>query len=139
MGARFWISVVAIFIVSMLIGFVVHGFVLHDDYAQLPNLMRTEEDAQGHFAWMILAHVSMALGFTWIYRKGREAGKPALGQGLRFGAAVAVMMCIPMYLIYYAVQPWPEGIVVKQIVYDVIGMLLLGVVVALVNQDAKTA
>ena len=139
MGARFWISVVVIFVVSMLIGFVVHGFVLHDDYAQLPNLMRTEEDAQSHFAWMILAHVSMALGFTWIYRKGREAGKPAIGQGLRFGAAVAVMMCIPMYLIYYAVQPWPEGIVVKQIVYDVIGMLLLGVVVALVNQDPKAA
>jgi magnesium-transporting ATPase (P-type) len=139
MGARFWISVVAIFVVSMLIGFVVHGFALHDDYAQLPNLMRTEADQMGHFGWMILAHVLMALGFTWIYRKGREAGKPAIGQGLRFGAAVAVMMCIPMYLVYYTVQPWPEGIVVKQIVYDVIGMLLLGVVVALVNQDPKTA
>lgn len=139
MGARFWISVVVIFVVSMLIGFVVHGFVLHDDYAQLPNLMRTEADAQGHFGYMILAHVSMALGFTWIYRKGREAGKPAIGQGLRFGAAVAVLMCIPMYLIYYAVQPWPGVVIVKQIVYDVIGMLVLGVVVALVNQDPKTA
>ena len=139
MGGRFWISVVVIFVVSMLIGFAVHGVVLHDDYAQLPNLMRTEADAQGHFGYMILAHVCMALGFTWIYRKGREAGKPAIGQGLRFGAAVAVLMCIPMYLIYYAVQPWPGVVIVKQIVYDVIGMLLLGVVVALVNQDAKAA
>jgi len=139
MGARFWISVVATFVVSMIIGFVVHGFVLHDDYAQLPNLMRTEEDAQGHFGYMILAHVCMALGLTWIYRQGRESGKPAIGQGLRFGAAVAVMMCIPMYLIYYSVQPWPGVVVVKQIVYDVIGMQLLGVVVALVNQDPKTA
>lgn len=139
MGARFWISVVVIFVVSMLIGFAVHGFVLKNDYAQLPNLMRTEADAQGHFGYMILAHVSMALGFTWIYRKGREAGKPAIGQGLRFGAAVAVLMCIPMYLIYYAVQPWPGVVIVKQIVYDVIGMLVLGVVVALVNQDPKTA
>ena len=139
MGGRFWISVVVMFVVSMIIGFVVHGFVLHDDYAQLPNLMRTEADAQGYFGWMILAHVCMALGFTWIYRKGREAGKPAIGQGLRFGAAVAILMCIPMYLIYYAVQPWPGAVVVKQIVYDVIGMLLMGVIVALVNQSAKTA
>ena len=139
MGGRFWISVVVIFVVSMLIGFAVHGFVLKNDYAQLPNLMRTEADAQGHFGYMILAHVCMALGFTWIYRKGREAGKPAIGQGLLFGAAVAVLMCIPMYLIYYAVQPWPGVVIVKQIVYDVIGMLLLGVVVALVNQDAKAA
>src|SRR6185436_2061749 len=82
MGGRFWISVVVIFVVSMLIGFAVHGVVLHDDYAQLPNLMRTEADAQGHFGYMILAHVCMALGFTWIYRKGRESGKPATGQGL---------------------------------------------------------
>ena len=139
MGGRFWISMVVIFVVSMLIGFAVHGFVLKNDYAQLPNLMRTEADAQGHFGYMILAHVCMALGFTWIYRKGREAGKPAIGQGLRFGAAVAVLICIPMYLIYYAVQPWPGVVIVKQIVYDVIGMLLLGVVVALVNQDAKAA
>ncbi|HEV8700968.1 MAG TPA: hypothetical protein VGV60_06820 [Candidatus Polarisedimenticolia bacterium] len=139
MGGRFWISVVVMFVVSMLVGFVVHRVLLHGDYAQLPNLMRTEADAQGHFGYMILAHVCMAFGLTWIYRKGREAGKPAIGQGLRFGAAVAIMMCIPMYLIYYAVQPWPETMVVKQIVYDVIGMLLIGVVVALVNQDAKAA
>ena len=139
MGGRFWISVVVMFLVSMTIGFVVHGVVLHGDYAQLPNLMRTEADAQGHFGWMLLAHVSMAIGFTWIYRQGREAGKPAIGQGLRFGAAVAVLMCVPMYLIYYAVQPWPGIVIVKQIVYDVIGMLLMGVVVALVNQDAKPA
>lgn len=139
MGGRFWISVLVIFVVSMLIGFVVHGFILEGDYAQLPNLMRTKVDAEAHFGWMILAHVSMAIGFTWIYRQGREAGKPAIGQGLRFGAAVAVLMCIPMYLIYYSVQPWPGIVIVKQIVYDVIGMLLIGVVVALVNQDAKSA
>jgi hypothetical protein len=139
MGARFWISVVVMFVVSMLVGFVVHGVLLHGDYAQLPNLMRTEADQQGHFGYMILAHVFMAVGLTWIYRQGREAGRAPIGQGLRFGAAVAVMMCIPMYLIYYAVQPWPEAMVVKQIVFDVIGMLLVGVVVALINQDPKAA
>ena len=33
MGARFWISVVVMFVVSMLVGFVVHGVLLHGDYA----------------------------------------------------------------------------------------------------------
>ena len=139
MGGRFWISVVVIFVVSMLIGGTVHGFLLKGDYAQVPNLMRTEADAQAHFGWMILAHVFMAAGLTWIYRKGREAGKPPIGQGLRFGLAVAIMVCIPMYLIYYAVQPWPEAIVARQIAYDFVGMLLTGVVLGLVNQDAKPA
>jgi membrane protease YdiL (CAAX protease family) len=120
-------------------GFVVHGMLLHGDYAQLPNLLRTETEAQGYFAWMLFAHVLMGFGFTWVYLKGREAGKPAVGQGLRFGIAIAVLMTIPMYLIYYAVQPWPGAVVVKQIVFDVIGLLVMGVVVALINQGPKPA
>ena len=39
--------------------------------------------------------------------KGREAGKPPVSQGLRFGLAIAALMTVPIYLIYYAVQPWP--------------------------------
>lgn len=65
--------------------------------------------------WMTIAHAFIASGFIWIYLKGREAGKPPLGQGLRFGLAVAVLMTIRMYLIYYAVQPWPDAVVVKRI------------------------
>src|SRR5512145_1528923 len=129
MGGRFWISVVVMFVLSMLMGFVIHGMLLQGDYAQLPNLLRTQADAQNYFVWMLLAHVSIAFGFTWIYVKGREAGRPPLGQGLRFGIAVAVLMTVPMYLIYYAVQPWPGAVVVKQIVYDVIGILVMGLAV----------
>ena len=139
MGGRFWISVVVMFVLSLVKGFVVHGALLHGDYSRLPNLLRSEAEAQGHFAWMLLANALIGLGFSWIYLKGREAGKPAVGQGLRFGIAIAVLMTIPMYLIYYAVQPWPGVVVVKQIVYEVIGVLVMGVAVALINQDPKSA
>jgi membrane protease YdiL (CAAX protease family) len=139
MDGRFWISVVALFVVSMTIGFIVHGFLLHGDYALLPSLMRTETDAQGHFLWMVVAHVLMAFGLTWIYRQGRESDRPWPGQGLRFGLAMAVVMTVPMYLIYYAVQPWPGSIVVKQIGFDTVGMLILGLVTAAVNNTRRTA
>ncbi len=137
MGGRFWISVVVMFAVSLTLGFVVHGMLLHNDYAGLPNLLRTEADAQHYFGWMLLADALIGLGITWVYLKGREADKPFLGQGIRFGIALAVLMTIPMYLIYYAVQPWPGAVVVKQIVYDGIGMVLRGVVVAALNQGTK--
>jgi hypothetical protein len=139
MGARFWISVAVMSVLFLLVGFVVHATLLKGDYSQLPGLLRTEADAQGYFAWMVLADVLKGFGFTWIYLKGREAGKPAVGQGLRFGAAMAVLMTVPVYLIYYAVQPWPGAVVGKQIVFDVIGILVLGVAVALINQGPKTA
>ena len=139
MGGRFWISGVVMSVLFLMSGFVVHGVLLHSDYAQLPNLLRPEAEAQGYFMWMLLADALMGFGFTWIYLKGREAGRPALGQGLRFGIAIAVLMTIPMYLIYYAVQPWPGAVVVKQIIYDVISVLVMGVVVALINQGPKSA
>ena len=139
MGGRFWISGVVMSILAFANGFVVHGVLLHDDYSRLPNLLRPEVEAQGYFGWMLLADLLMGFGFTWIYVKGREPGKLAVGQGLRFGLAIAVLMTIPIYLIYYAVQPWPGEVVVKQIVYDTIGVLVMGVVVALINQSPKTA
>jgi hypothetical protein len=37
---------------------------------------------------------------------------------------------IPLYLIYYVVQPLPSGLVVKQVAFDTIATLILGSVVA---------
>ena len=130
---KFLMSVVVIFVVAMAIGFVVHELLLEPDYAQLPNLMRTKEDAADHFLYMIVAHIFFAVGFVWIYGRGKE-NKPWMAQGLRYGAAVAVMMTISTYLIYYAVQPWPGMVVCKQIVFDSLGLLVLGVTVAWMNK-----
>ena len=133
MGKKFWISVVAVFVLSMFIGFVVHGTLLSPDYGKLASLFRPEADAQKYLPAMLIAHLIFAAGFSWIYIRGRET-KPFVGQGLRFGAAVAVLTTIPMYLIYYAVQPMPEALVIKQIVFDTVGTLVLGVVVAWINR-----
>ena len=135
MGARFWISGVVTFVVVMMGGFLIHGTLLQADYLAQPQLMRSETDSQAHFHWMILANLLLGFGFTWIYRKGREAGKPWLGQGLRFGVALAVTFAAPMYLIYYVVQPWPASMVMKQIGFETIMALVTGVVLAAINRD----
>lgn len=49
---------------------------------------------------------------------------------MRFGVAVAFLTVIPTYLIYFVVQPTPSALVVKQMIFDGILMLVLGVVVA---------
>lgn len=138
MNKRFFIAWVVLFVVWMAGSFVVHGVLLHDDYAKLPQLFRPESEAQQYFAWMILAHIIMAGALAWIYTRGVEA-KPWLGQGLRFGAAVAALTVVPWYMIYYVVQPMPGVHVVKQIVFDGILVLILGAVVAFIyrNQAAQ--
>lgn len=133
MSKKAIISVVVMFVMSMALGFVVHGLLLQPAYLALPGLFRPEAEAQAYFPWMLLAHLFIAVGFVWVYLKGREDG-PFLGQGVRFGLAIAVLMTIPTYLIYYAVQPMPGMLVVKQIVYDTIGVVLMGIVVAWINR-----
>ena len=129
MNKKFLIAWVVVFVVWMLGSFVVHETLLHADYSQLPNLMRTEADAQTHFPLMIVAHLIMAGAFVWIYSRGAEA-KPWVAQGIRFGIAVALLAVVPIYMIYYVVQPMPGALVVKQIVFDSILVIILGVVVA---------
>ena len=137
MNKTFVISVVALFVVSMLLGMVVHGMLLGSDYQKLTEvgLFRTESDSQAHFAYMIAAHVILAIGITWIYRQGRSA-QPWLGQGMRFGIALALVTCVPTYLIYYAVQPMPSDLVAKQIALDAIATIIFGHTAAAVNRDA---
>src|SRR5205085_9456455 len=102
---------------------------LHGDYAALQNLFRPEAEAQQHFPLMILAHVFLSGALTWIYSRGAEA-KPWVAQGLRFGIAVAFLTSVPLYTIYYVVQPMPGDTVVKQILFDGTLNVLLGLVVA---------
>lgn len=128
MNKKFLVAWLVMFVVYMALGFVIHGTLLRDDYIAT-GIMRPEDQQQHLFVWMILAHVMLAGAFTWIYARGVE-NKPWLGQGLRFGLAVAFLAVIPLYLIYYVVQPLPSSLVVKQIVFDTIGTLILGSVVA---------
>jgi hypothetical protein len=138
MGKRFFISWLVLFVVWMLGSFVVHGFLLGADYASLPNLMRTQADSQKYFPLMILAHVLLAGAFAWIYARGVEA-KPWLQQGVRYGVAIALLTIVPTYLIYYVVQPMPGALVAKQIVFDAILVVILGIVVAWLYREPAAA
>ncbi|MEO5699437.1 MAG: hypothetical protein ABIS17_05240 [Casimicrobiaceae bacterium] len=120
-----------LFVAWMAGSFVVHGQLLAADYAALEGrLFRTPEDSQQHFPLMLLAHVLLSGAFVWIYARGREPGKPWLGQGIRFGIAIALLTVIPTYLIYFVVQPTPGVLAVKQSVFDSVLLIVLAVLVA---------
>jgi hypothetical protein len=137
MNKKFLIAWVVLFIAWFIGSFVVHGVLLSADYMQLTSLFRTEADAQKYFPLMILAHVILAGAFVWIYARGVEA-KPWLAQGVRFGIAVALLTIVPSYLIYFAVQPMPANVVIKQIVFDGILLVILGIIVAWLYRGTGT-
>jgi hypothetical protein len=136
MNKRFLTAWVVVFIAWMAGSFVVHGTLLHDDYKTLPNLFRPEAEAQQYFPLMLLAHVILAGSFVWIYSRGIE-DTPWTGQGIRFGLAVALLTVVPTYIIYHVVQPIPGNIAVKQILFDGVLLLGLGLLVAFLYRGAR--
>ena len=138
MNKNFFIAWAVVFVVWMAGGFVVHGVLLGTDYAQLPQLFRAEKDSAQYFHFMLLAHVIMAGAFTWIYARGQE-NKPWLGQGVRFGIAVALLAAVPTYMMYFVVQPMPAALAVKQAIFDGILCVLLGIIVAFLYRNQTKA
>jgi len=137
---RFWISGVVMAVLACLSDFGINGVLLYDDYAALEGtLFRSPEEAQGHFTYMAIAYLLFGFALTWIYRQGKTEGAGTLAQGIRFGVAVAALAVVPVFLIYYAVQPMPGALVVKQCIYGTVAAVVLGIAVAYLNRDVKEA
>ena len=137
MDKKFLISWVVVFVVWMIGSFLVHGLMLGEAYVSLGDMMRSETDQQAYFPYMLAAHVLMAGALVWIYQRGNE-DKPWLAQGVRFGIAIALLSVVPVYLIYYAVQPLPASLVVHQIIGDGLLVIVLSVIVAFLNKPTST-
>lgn len=139
MDKRFWICGFVVALVALLLDALVHGVLLHADYDALVarGLMRAPQDAQHYLPLMLVAHLLIGYGLTWLYRQGVDSARANLGQGLRFGAAIAAVATVPGYLIYYAVQPLPATLVHKQLLFGLVEMLLLGVLLAWLQPGRK--
>ncbi|NUS38056.1 MAG: hypothetical protein HOQ02_03415 [Lysobacter sp.] len=140
MDKRFWICGLLVSIAALLLDFLVHGVLLQGDYDALVarGLMRAPADAQHYMPYMLAAHLLIGYGLTWLYRQGVDRSRPNLGQGLRFGAAIAAIATIPGYLIYYAVQPLPPELVHKQLLFGTLATLLLGLLLAWLQPGRRT-
>lgn len=132
MGRKCIISAVVMFIMAWGLSFVVHGLLLGGDYSVTPG-MRPPAEAQKIIGWLILAQALFGIAFAWVYLQGKE-DKPWLAQGVRFGIAVAFLTVIPTYLIYHVVTPVPMVLALKQIGFDTIRVVLMGVVLAWINR-----
>jgi hypothetical protein len=128
------VSAVVMFVMAFALSYLVHGVLLHDDYMLLQSWMRPQAEAQSLMAYMVIAQALFGIAFAWIYVQGHD-DKPWPGQGVRFGIAIAALAIAPTYLIYHVVTPVPLAVAIKQIVYDTVRVVLMGVTVAWINRS----
>jgi hypothetical protein len=123
------LTMLVIFVLSFLTGFLIHAILLRQDYMAVANLYRPE--GQEKMLWIVLAYLAFAIGSVWIYARGVE-DKPWLGQGVRFGIALWLVLTVPSFFIAYAVQPITEILMTKQVIFELVDKVFLGIVTALV-------
>lgn len=127
---KFWIAFVVMFVLTSVLGIVVHGMWLVPDYEKLVGVMRPEAESTALMHWMIIAHVFYAFGLCWVYRMGHDSNKDWLGQGVRFGIALTILIVVPIYLIYHVVAFFPMGVAVKQIIGEGVSAIIVGITLA---------
>ena len=132
-STRIIAGIVVIFVLSCVFGTLIHGMLLKDDYGSVASLYRTALDTR--FLLIFVAYLAFAIGSVWMYAHGVE-DKPWLGQGVRFGIAVWLVLAVPSFLIAYAVQPLPESLVWKQLGYEFVNKIILGIVTAAIIRKA---
>lgn len=107
---RFLMALLAAFVFIFGFDFVFHGIYMKDAwYDPYEQFWRKPEDVP--MQWMIVSQFLMALavGVTLLL-----SGKQGIAAGLTAGACVAIPFA-SLYLVFYAVQPFPGGMVVSWI------------------------
>ena len=136
---RFIGTVVAVFFVSQVFAIVIHGFILGGDYRPFYGTLLRPMDAADAPKWMAaflpLAHLAMAIAFVALFGRWVRTG-PEIPQGLRFGVLAWLFGPMPMYLLWFAEQPWPLSLTIKQLVLELFTMLVLGTLTSIIYKPA---
>ena len=130
-GRRFAGVCVVAFLVSQILEIAIHGFVLAGDYAPFyGTLLRSMQGSPGWQALLLpVAHLSYVIALVWVYDRIMDDA-PRFTQGLRIGLVGFAIGQVPLWVLWYAEQPWPGGLVIKQLLLELAAALLLGVAIA---------
>ncbi|WP_058834119.1 hypothetical protein [Luteimonas abyssi] len=126
MDKRFLVCGVMIGLAAMLLGAMVHGWLLRADYLAHAELYRTPEEANARLGWIVVAYGLIGFTMTWLFRRLYADVRTRARHGLQFGLAMALLSFVPWHLLAYVGQPLPFGLMTRQVIFDLIAMLLLG-------------
>lgn len=129
----------AAFLVSQILAIAIHGFLLAHDYQPYyGTLLRSQQDASWRMLLLPVSHLAFVSALVWMYGRLELEGSPVL-RGLKLGLAGWVVGQIPLWLLWYAEQPWPGTLVVKQLSLEFASTLIIGISIAVVARPRPRA
>jgi len=123
-------AIAAAFVVSQILAVVVHGFLLDADYAPFRGTL-LRADASWQMLLLPVSHLLYISALVWVFGRAEFRGSAPL-QGVKLGLLGWMVGQAPLWLLWYAEQPWPGPLVIKQLVLELASSLILGTTIAAV-------
>jgi hypothetical protein len=130
MNKKLWVGFIAVYVGMVVTNLIIHVGLLASAYhtEEMMKLMRPEADAKTWIFFVTSAIISFF--FTLIFSKG-YTGK-GMGEGIRYGLYVGLLMATPMAYDSYASYPLPYSLALQWFIYGMIQYIILGAIVAMV-------
>ena len=135
---RFVLTCFVVFVLSQVLEVAIHGFILDADYAPYRGTLLRSGDDPWPFLFLPVAHLSFVIAFVYLFTRIAEPGA-GVTQGLCFGLVAWLMTQVPLWMLWYAEQPWPGMLLVKQLALELAAMLALGAVAGALYRGAADA
>lgn len=137
MNKKLWVGFIAVYVGMVVTNLAIHVGLLASAYhsEEMMKLMRPESEAKTWIYFVTSAIISFF--FTLIFSKGYE--RKGIGEGVRYGLYVGLLMATPMAYDSYASYPLPYSLALQWFIYGTIQYIILGVIVAMVYGKAGSA
>lgn len=132
---RWLLASVAVVAVIVAQEFLVHRVLLHEIYLQTTSVWRARADILNTMWLYGVGCLVFAPVFALIYVKGYEVGKSGLGQGLRYGVYMGLLIGVALTLGWYVVLPISATLAVYWAIAGMVEMIVAGIVVGLIYKS----
>jgi MFS superfamily sulfate permease-like transporter len=123
----------AAFLVSQILAIAVHGFLLASDYEPFyGTLLRPMNQATWQVMLLPLSHLVFVSALVWVFSRLDLAGSTSM-RGVKIGVLGWLIGQVPLWLLWYAEQPWPDSLVLKQLGYELASSIVIGLTIAFVS------
>lgn len=138
MNVKKWLlSCLVVFVAYWIMQFIVHSVILCGLYEQTASHWLTESQMMGRMWAMIVGMLLFCVLFCYIYTKGiREGG---LGEGLRYGFWIGLLLAVPMLLLRWSTEALPGVLIFLDALFMFIVLVIIGAILgAVYGKVAKT-
>src|SRR5262245_64157462 len=125
---RLLIACAAVFVVSQVCDYLVHGQWLSATYRSLASVWRPEADMQSKMWIMFVTGAVFSFFFCYVFARGYE-GK-GLAEGARYGAIIGLFFSLPQAYNSYVIYPIPYSLALKWFLSGLVVFVILGIVTA---------